>query len=369
MNKRKNILCILGASNVYGAEIVTLSVLTGLKKDYNIHCIIWGWNDGDFKNRLENEDIAYSEIKLGWYYISKPLWSLDSLVHSPGALFNFYKISRQFNPDIIYVINYRNLVLLYPLINKKIIYHVHDANSTSKQHRFFLKLIDKKVSKYLAVSNFIKDDLVKCQIDAEKIEVVHNGIMIPILIKQTKMQPYILRIGIVGQIIPRKGHNLLIKALGILNSKSYKFICKIFGKGDENYIYELKNEIERLNMTDKIQWRGFVNSHEEIYNDIDLLIAPTITGEPFGMISIEAQAYGIPVIASDSGGFKENILNGRTGFLFKPNDVNELSEKIAEFIKCPELLSKLGGEARNNIEKNFHKDGMLRKIKEVIEVL
>ena len=228
---------------MFGAEIVSLDVMKGLKNIYDIHCAISGWNDGDFKSRLEKERIRYTEIKLGWYYLKNLKWSIDSLIHYPKAFFDYYKLLKNFNPDIIYVISYRNLVLLYPLLKKKILYHVHDQNSNSKQHIFFLKLIDKKVIKYIAVSNYIKNDLMLCGLNENKITVVYNGVEIPDESKINKTKSDVLRIGIVGQIIPRKGHNLLIKALDILNSKGYKFLCNIYGKGDDNFIKELKKKL------------------------------------------------------------------------------------------------------------------------------
>lgn len=100
-----------------------------------------------------------------------------------------------------------------------------------------------------------------------------------------------------------------------------------------------------------------------------MLVAPTITDEPFGMIAIEAQSFGIPVIASDSGGFKENIIDGATGFLFKSNNVSELTKKIEEFLINNKLLLKFSAEAIINIKTHFTERIMLEKIKVIIERL
>lgn len=364
--KKKKILFIVGGSYISGAEIVSLDVIKGLKNDYEIHCAISGWNDGDFKSRLEKENITYTEIKLGWYYLTKLMWSLDSLIHYPKAFLDYFKLLKKFNPDIIYVISYRYLILLYPLINKKVIYHVHDTNSHSKQHKFFLNLIDKKVTKYIAVSHFIRKDLMLCGLSDNKITVVHNGVEIPDESKIIKTKSDVLRIGIVGQIIPRKGHNLLLKAFDILNRKGYKFICNIYGKGDDNFIKELKKEADNLGIADLIVWKGFEKDKYEIYSNIDLLIAPTITDEPFGMIAIEAQSYGIPVIASAAGGFKENIIEDETGFLFNNNDVGELSMKIEELYINNELLLKFSTASKKNVEMNFTISKMIFKIKKLL---
>lgn len=368
-SKKKKILFMVGGTYVSGAEIVSLDVIKGLKNGYDIYCAFSGWNDGDFKARLEKENINYTEIKLGWYYLTELSWSLDSLINYPIAFHQYYKTLRKFKPDIIYVLSYRNLVLLYPLIKKNVVYHVHDPSSYSRQHIFFLKLIDNKVGKYIAVSNYIKEDLIKCGLNKNKIVVIHNGVKVPAEINHIKTKSDILRIGIVGQIIPRKGHDVLLKALGILNKKGVKFVCKIFGRGDESFINEIKNIINQENILEKVQWMGFLTDNNLIYNQIDLLVAPTKTPEPFGMISIEAQSFGIPVIATNSGGFKENILNGITGFLFEAADLDSLAKKIETCSLNKEMMTRFSKEGKLNVENNFNYFKMIDKIKNLIENL
>lgn len=366
---KKKILFIVGATNIFGAEIVSMSVMDGLKDDFDILCVISGWNDGNFKSRLEANGIKYHEVKLGWYYMSKPLWSLDSLFHYPKAFYEYYDLIRNFNPDIVYVVSYRNLVLLFPLIRRKVIYHVHDQNSLSKQHAFFLRLIDSKVTKYIAVSHCVKDDLARCGIGRDKIVVIHNGVELPDESKLHEYVPDVLRIGIVGQVIPRKGHDVLVRALRLLNAKGYVFRCVVYGSGDEGYINKLKEDIERFSLTDKISWLGYARNGDDIYSNIDLLVVPTLTSEPFGMVCIEAHSYGVPVVASRLGGLKEIVADGVTGFLFKAGDEKELASRIESFIENRELLLKFGKQAKASVEANFQVGKAVTRIKEMAELI
>jgi glycosyltransferase involved in cell wall biosynthesis len=257
-SKKKKILFMVGGSKVFGAEIVSLDVMRGLKSIYDIHCAISGWNDGDFKSRLEKENIDYTAIKLGWYYLKKLSWSVDSLIHYPKAFFDYYKLLKNFNPDIIYVYSYRNLVLLNPIIPPKVIYHVEDQNANSPKHIYFIRKIDKKVIKYIACSDFIKYDLLKCGLNANKIQTVFNGIEIKNQTINIKTVSNTLKIGVVGQIIPRKGHHILIKALNLLKKEGYNFSLKIFGTGSEEYIKKLKKMITEYKLDENVEWKGYV---------------------------------------------------------------------------------------------------------------
>jgi glycosyltransferase involved in cell wall biosynthesis len=367
MNKKKKILFMVGGSNVFGAEIVSLDIMKGLKNIYGIHCAISGWNDGDFKSRLEKENIDYTAIKLGWYYLKKLSWSVDSLIHYPKAFFEYYRLLKKFNPDIVYVISYRNLVLLYPLISKKVIYHVHDSNSYSKQHKFFLKLIDKKVAKYIAVSNFIKNDLLKLRIEENKIEVIYNGLEFPLHSNQNKFSSQKIRIGIVGQVNPRKGHHILIKALNLLKKDGYNFSLKIFGTGSEEYIKKLKKMITEYKLDENVEWKGYVSDKNKIYNEIDLAVCPAILPESFGLTAIEPAIYKIPVITSNIGTFPEIIKEEINGFMFKNEDYLDLTKRLKYFFDNKSELVRIGNTAYEYVNNNFNLEKMIDKIKEIIE--
>jgi UDP-N-acetylglucosamine:LPS N-acetylglucosamine transferase len=146
MAASKKILVFAGATYVYGAEKVTLEVIGFLQKaGHKIHCIVNGWNDGVFIEQLNKANIPFTTVKLGWYYFSKIKWSLDSLIHYPGAIRQFIKISKNEKPDIVYITSYRPVILLYPFFKTNTIYHVHDPLSETKQGRFFIKIADKKI--------------------------------------------------------------------------------------------------------------------------------------------------------------------------------------------------------------------------------
>lgn len=74
--------------------------------------------------------------------------------------------------------------------------------------------------------------------------------------------------------------------------------------------------------------------------------------EPFGLKSIESMSCETPVIAVNNGGYKETVLDGKTGFLLK-RDPKEFTEKILYLIKHPEVAERMGKEGRKHVKKNF----------------
>ena len=86
----------------------------------------------------------------------------------------------------------------------------------------------------------------------------------------------------------------------------------------------------------------------------DLIIMPSLTPEPFGRIVLEAQALGKIPIAFDHGGASETIIDGKTGFLAEPINIESLSEKISFALSLkPQKREKIGEFAKKFVSKNY----------------
>jgi glycosyltransferase involved in cell wall biosynthesis len=363
----KKILVLADGAYVSGAEKITLDVIEGFKKNgHKVHCMVSGWNNGDFISRINNLHLPYTAIKLGWYYISKMWWSFDSLINYPKAILDFIKLNKVFKADIVYTISFRQIVLLYPFFEKNIIYHVHDSNSYSKKSVLFLNFIDKKVKKYIAVSEFIKNDLLKCGLSANKIDVIYNGIEIQPKLINKLTENDIFKVGIVGQVIRRKGHLIALEALHYLIKTNKKVQLFIVGIGDFAFTQELEQRIRELKLNDYVIWKGFIRDVQEIYKDLDVVIAPTQNEEPFGLIACEAGMFGIPVIVANNGGLIEIVEDGVNGFIFNSKNASELAHKIIILLNDKFLMFQLGRAARNLIEKKFTKEIMNEKIQLIL---
>jgi hypothetical protein len=201
------ILCFLSGNILSGKEFVALDVIRGWKAaGHNVEVAFVGWHDGKFQQQLTEMDIPSHPIKLGWYYLKQWKWSLDSLVNYLPAIAQFRKLQKQFNPDVIYMDSYRQVILLKPFLKKKVIFHVHDPHAFSSREAKMIQLADSAVNRYVAVSGFIKDDLVACGVSANKVSVIYNGTHLPTDTVKQYMPDGVLRIGLIGQILERKGH-------------------------------------------------------------------------------------------------------------------------------------------------------------------
>lgn len=360
----KKVLFICSSFMVSGKEFVTLHTAQGLTDaGYEIEFIINGWTDGMFETLLQQRGWTFTKAKLGWFYVSRPLWTLDTLVHLPGALWKIRKKIKQFQPNIIYFDSYKPIVALSPLLGRiPVVHHVNDPNATRKTDRFFIQHSDKNVSRYIAASNFIKRDLMDCGVADPKITVIHNGVDVPLEFEKNYLDQSVIRIGIVGQVIPRKGHIDLINGCKILHEKGISFVLRIFGNGPEDHLQTLKNEIDALGITPYVEWKGFEKEKANIYNQIDVLVAPTINEEPFALVALESSLYRVPVIASRSGGFPESVIDGETGFIIDKHAPEQIAQQVMGYFQNPEVLKKHGSAARTFALKDFTNTAMHQKL-------
>lgn len=353
MPEKKKVLIFCGGTRVFGAEIVTLSIAKELKlSGYKIFCITSAWNDGNFHKRLEEAEIQYQPVRLGFFYLTRFLWTLDTLVHLPGAISVIKRIIKKFKPDIIYHTSHTSLLMAYPALQKsRNLLFVFDPYY-GKLNRIYFKILNKFVHTYVAVSNAIKLNLIETGASPEKIIVIKNGINIQSFMPPRNLKD-IVYFGIIGQIIPRKGHNDVIGALKILKSENLSFKCVIIGAGNNGFIDSLNETIKQYKLENDVVWIDFIEARDEIYQLLDVVLVPSTTLDPLPTVAMEAGLYYKPAIVTQVGGLPEIIADGITGFVVSPESPLELAQKMKIFITETSLIKTMGTAAHDHIVKNF----------------
>lgn len=122
--------------------------------------------------------------------------------------------------------------------------------------------------------------------------------------------------------------------------------------------------------TGQTEFLGFVDEKQlqRLYRDCDVFVAPSHY-ESFGLIYLEAMNYARPVIGCRSGGPKDIIVDGTTGFLTPPQDVPALTDAIIRLVMSPERRSEMGRSGRQRLIERFSHIAMAREFVEVYEKL
>lgn len=147
----------------------------------------------------------------------------------------------------------------------------------------------------------------------------------------------------VGELSIRKNHQVIIKSMAKLNNPRIKLI--ICGDGEQYHnLVELTKE---LGLESQVYFLGFRRDIPEVLCAADVFVFPSLW-EGLGLAGIEALYSRLPVIGSNRQGIKDYVIPQKTGMLFEPCDVNELTKSIEQLVQDDELRERM---ATNGINK------------------
>jgi len=206
-----------------------------------------------------------------------------------------------------------------------------------------------QVSAVVGVSAFMLEKLQKHgYFGAAKGYVVHNAspyLPVSSANKHRLLDPWLkkapLRFGYMGTLSEQKGVRWLIEQFQRL---PFDATLQIAGRGQEHDEASFKTMVNSPN----IKFVGYQRP-EAFYSQIDVAIVPSMWHEPFGMVAVEACAHSVPVIASRMGGLPEIIQDPLNGLLCDPADPDSLGQAMLKLHQQPELLARLGRQARVSV--------------------
>jgi len=173
-------------------------------------------------------------------------------------------------------------------------------------------------------------------------------------------------IGIIARLSDVKGHDILIRAMPKIIRQKMHTKLLIVGEGKEEA--GLKELVAKLGLNDYVYFYPVMNKTVEFLEIFDVFVMPSLQ-EGLGLSVMEAQACGLPVVASDVGGLPNLIEHGKTGLLVPSQDSDALAEAILDLLNDRKKALALGRAAREFIEQNFSAQTMGAKTIAVYEKL
>lgn len=223
--------------------------------------------------------------------------------------------------------------------------------------------------RFIAVSEAIKQRAIAYGIDAKKIDVSYIGVDIKrfspagLPIVQRKK-----RILFVGRMVEKKAPLLLIQAFAQVIQSIPDAELVMVGDGP------LKQQAEFLakELGVTVHFTGALSSDEVLahIHEARLFCLPSITAENgdaegFGMVILEAQACGVPVITSAMGGAQEGIKTGETGYFFACGSLDELVNQLHQVLTLDDdRLSRMSEEARRFVQTNFNVSALVAHLEQ-----
>ncbi|OGX33496.1 MAG: lipopolysaccharide heptosyltransferase II [Omnitrophica WOR_2 bacterium RIFCSPHIGHO2_01_FULL_48_9] len=179
-------------------------------------------------------------------------------------------------------------------------------------------------------------------------------------------------ISIVGRLTSLKGHTYFLRAMAKV-VRTMPFV-RIWIIGDappkkEAYKHELELLVQRLGLTDSVEFLGNRKDIPQLLASTNVLVLSTVTQEAFGRVILEAQAAGVPVVATKVGGVVEIIDDEETGLLVLPKDIDAMAQAVIRLLNDKPLAAKLVSQAKKKLEQSFTLERMAGQTLKVYEEL
>lgn len=205
----------------------------------------------------------------------------------------------------------------------------------------FMPLVYRKIQ-FITISENSANDIKKYCLTNKKIEIVYPALLLENYSKGKKtIYP---SVSYVGRLKGYKSVNDLINAFSIVIKKIPNAKLFIAGRGESEN--ELKNIVVKLKLSNNVNFLGFISEEDKvkIMQKSWVTVNPSFI-EGWGITCIESNACGTPVIASDVGGLRDSVKNGKTGFLFEYGNIEQLASKISFILKNKKLREMMNLES------------------------
>ena len=219
------------------------------------------------------------------------------------------------------------------------------------------------MNRVIAVSNFVKQDLVKRGIDPERIDVRYlaadeerfkpDPTARDEWASKYSLAPDELMMSSVTLLRPFKSPETLVEAAAILKKRGVK--ARLFMAGDGDMLPDLKAFSDRLDASDRIEWLGFCRDPRSLLQASDVFLLASV-GEAGGFVLSEAMGCGTPIIGSRSGVISECVLEGKTGLLATPKNAASFADAIEKFAQDEQLRKAMRVNSRERMLSGFTTD-------------
>jgi glycosyltransferase involved in cell wall biosynthesis len=169
-------------------------------------------------------------------------------------------------------------------------------------------------------------------------------------------------VGVVARLQPEKGVANFLKATTRVASRFPEAHFIIAGDGPLRQ--ELVVLAEDLGLRDRVHFLGFRSDASALMGSLDVLVVPSLTeGSP--LVTLEAMAAGVPVVASAVGGIPDQVRHDKEGLLVPPGDTGAIGEAIVALLRDPARARSLGEAGRRRATSEFSHAAMVRRIEDV----
>jgi len=360
-----SVLFIHGITEIGGAERELLTLVDALPR-FGYHPVVVCPDAGPFVKELNQRGIETQRAPM-------PPWrKLFAYPMRPGGVRRLREVIAAVRPALLHV----NDIWWLPQTLRAaagsagagvpIVAHVRQEIEPDKARQYELDRADL----VLPVSRQIQRSLEAGGVRSERLRVLYSGLDMSHVPEQSDGREIRSRFGIpldapllgtVANLFPRKGYEVMLRALPDILAASPEAHYLIVGSGGAAYERTLRALVTSLGVEGRVHFAGFQESVYLCLAALDVYVHPALM-EGFGIAVVEAMAMSKPVVATSTGGLPEIVREGETGLLVPPGDSEGLERAVSALLRDPPRRQALGQAGRARVESCFTADAMMNSL-------
>lgn len=348
-----------------GSSRALIALLKELKRENNI-CVVVPFKDAKVIEKIEELGIDVITCFYSWWQIPVQVSKMKKTLFRIAYLLNFFSEKilinkiKKMDIDIIHS-NTSVIDIGAKIANRLNIPHVWHFREFKNNNLDFIRnekesyeYINQFGGNIIYISKAIEDFYTQ-YIDKEKTKIIYDGVSSDFVIKnrQYREDYGTIKFLLAGTLQKNKGQHLAVEAMGILKKAGYNNV-KLYLAGGDTYKFSnyLNTIIEEYDINQNVEYLGFVNNMQEIRKSVDVELLCS-QSEAFGLVTVEGMMAGNLLIGSMSGATTEIIEDGKTGYLYKCNDVSDLANKMQMVIENPCIIKEIGSNGQKDAIEKF----------------
>jgi glycosyltransferase involved in cell wall biosynthesis len=353
----RRILYVHGIGRIGGAERDLLAMIRALDRgewEPHVACP----PETPLSERLAKENIPLHPLPLGpWRKWYSPLirWrdvgKLRSLV--AGVAPALLHVN-----DIWWVPHAIGAVSATKGLRRPVVAHVRQEIEADKVRRYHLEAADKVI----AISRQVEQALIAGGVAQGSVQTIYSGLQLPTEVpaadrtavyRALGLSDDAVLLGTVAHVFPRKGYDVMFRALPRVIRSVGAVHYVIVGTGEDAYEQQLRTLASALGIADRVHFVGFQDDVTPFLSALSLYVHPARM-EGFGIAVVEALAAGKAVVATRVGGVPEVVEHGRTGLLVAADRPEELSAAILSLLHDDVRRNAMGKRAAQAARERFN---------------
>jgi glycosyltransferase involved in cell wall biosynthesis len=280
--------------------------------------------------------------------------------------FHLYYFIRRCKPDLVHIHSRRGADFWGPLATMAAGGRaVLTRRVDNPEPRWWARLKYRPYEQVVTISEGIRQVLLNEGVTERKLQCIHSAIDVQRyriegnrewFQKEFGLAPTCQTVGVIAQLIERKGHRFLIEAMPAILQKCPETHFLFFGKGSCEE--KLRCFCDELGVADKVTFAGFRGDLPEILPCLDLVAHPALM-EGLGVSLLQAAAAGVPIVGCRTGGIPEIVIDGENGYLVPPGSSEVLVQPIVELLSDSEKRKKMSLRGQMIVQERFLIEAMV----------